>query len=163
MSILAWNCQGSGGPSTIGILKRYLRSTGAELAFVSETKCSREKAVNRIARLPLQNCEIVPSQGRGGGLWLIWSDSISVTILETSKHFIVAWIQLNPSAAPWILFAVYGDCKDRANTHIWERIEHYVNDKTLPVCTIGDFNCISDKGEKQGGNSRFKPTVVHAT
>lgn len=48
-------------------LRRYLRSTGAILAFISETKCSREVAVRRIAGLPLQNSELVPSRGKGGG------------------------------------------------------------------------------------------------
>lgn len=67
MSLLSWNCRGSGGPSTVAILRRYLRSTGAVLAFVSETKCSREVAVRRVAGLPLENSELVPSRGKGGG------------------------------------------------------------------------------------------------
>lgn len=151
MSILSWNCQGSGGPSTIPILRCYLRTTGADLAFISETKCSKHKALRRIARLPLPNSEIVPSQGRGGGLWLLWSNSISVSILETSTNYIVARIQVTPAAPPWVLFAIYGDYDDRANDPIWERIEHYTANAALPLCTIGDFNCITDQGEKTGG------------
>ena len=133
-----------------------LRTTGADLAFISETKCKKHKALRRIARLPLSNSEIVPSQGRGGGLWLLWSDSISVSILETSINFIVARIQVTPAAPPWVLFAVYGDCDDKANNSIWERIEHYTANAALPVCTIGDFNCITDQGEKTGGSKVFK-------
>lgn len=156
MSLLSWNCRGSGGPSTIPMLRRYLCSTGADLAFISETKCSKTKAERRIARLPLPNSEIVPSRGRGGGLWLLWNDSVSVSILESSLNFIIAKIQINPSAKPWVLFAVYGDCEDRMTNHIWEKIEQYTNDPNIPLCTIGDFNCILDQSEKAGGNAQFK-------
>lgn len=140
----------------IHILRRYLRTTGADLAFLFETKCSKAKALRRIARLPLTNSEIVPFQGRGGGLWLLWADSISISILETSRYYIVVRIQTSPAALPWIHFAVYGDCDDRANNSIWERIEHYTSNAALPVCTIGNFNCISDQGEKSGGSHVFK-------
>lgn len=156
MNLLSWNCRGSGGSSTIPTLRRYLQSTGAHLAFISETKCSKEKSVHRISKLPLSNFEIVSSRGRGGGLWLLWSDSISVSILETSRYFIAAKVQINPGSPAWILFAVYGDCEDRLNDCIWGRIEHYASDQNLPVCAIGDFNCISDISEKAGGCSNFK-------
>lgn len=126
------------------------------MAFISETKILKERSVNRISKLQLPNFEIVPSRGSGGGLWLLWSDSVSVSILETSQFFIVAKFQINPSSPAWVLFAVYGDCEDRVNSFIWDRIEYYATDQTLPVCTIGDFNCISDIGEKVGGNPNLK-------
>lgn len=156
MSLLSWNCRGSGGSSTIPILRRYLRSTGAAIAFISETKCSAVKARRRIARLPLTNAEIVPSRGRGGGLWLLWADEISVTILQSSLNFIVAKIKIGPMAQPWLLFAVYGDCNDRKNDEIWNTLSRYVIDSGLPVCAIGDFNCITDIQEKEGGSEVLK-------
>ena len=137
-------------------LGRYLRSTGAVIAFISETKSSEKNARKRIAKLPLQNCEIVPSRGKGGGLWLIWADGVSVQILETSFSFIAARVQLTPAAKPWLLFAAYGDCNDRRNDEIWEKISYYTRNNSLPVCAIGDFNCITGQQEKQGGNSKTK-------
>lgn len=118
MNLISWNCRGSGGPAIVPIIRRYLRSTGAELAFLSETKCSRNKAEQCIARLPLTNAEIVPSVGRGGGLWLLWSDDISVEVLESCSYFIIAKIQQKPTTQPWILCGVYGDCDDRNNGFI---------------------------------------------
>lgn len=108
MNIFSWNCRGSGGLATILTLRRYLSYTMAELAFISETKYSKEKAINRIADLPLANYEIVPSRGRGGGLWLLWNDTISVKIIEVSDSFIVAIVQKGVAAKPWMLIGVYG-------------------------------------------------------
>ncbi|XP_078154766.1 uncharacterized protein LOC144550656 [Carex rostrata] len=156
MSIFSWNCRGSGGPSTISTLNRYLRSTGALLAFISETKCSDRLARKRIARLPLQNCEIIPSRGRGGGLWMIWANEVMVSVLENSFSFIVARVQFGPAAKPWLLFAAYGDCDDRRNNEIWSKLSDYSSTNNLPVCAIGDFNCITEQSEKQGGSSKLK-------
>lgn len=157
MSLLSWNCRGSGGLATVPTIRRYLRSIGADLAFISETKCSQVKAKQRIARLPLNNSEIVPSIGRGGGLWLLWSDNVSVSIIESTFYYIVAEVQLQPHLQPWLLFATYGDCDDRMNFQIWDRIRHYIHHSGMPLCTIGDFNCIMDPNEKTGGVFTFKP------
>lgn len=119
MSILSWNCRCLGGVSTIPNLRRYIRSTGADLVFILETKCNKEAAIRRIAQLPLPNSKIVPARGQGGGLWMLWANEISVEILESNLFFIAARINLRPRAQPWLLFAVYGDCSDAANSFIW--------------------------------------------
>lgn len=62
MSLFSWNCRGSGG-STISTLNRYLRSTRAAVAFISETKCNEEVARGRIQHLPLNYYSIIPSRG----------------------------------------------------------------------------------------------------
>lgn len=89
-------------------------------------------------------------------LWLLWSDAISVKILESCFYFIIAEIKLQPNEDSWILFCVYGNCEDRQNNHIWDRIIQYAQNPNKPLCAIGDFNCISDQQEKQGGSSLFK-------
>ena len=111
----------------------------------------QKRAIKRIASLPLANCEIVSSNGRGGGLWLLWSHEISVEILLTSSFFIIAKIQKDSQSQPWILIAVYGDCKDHNNHFIWDTMEQYIRDSGLPVCTIGHYNVILDYSEKKGG------------
>lgn len=156
MSLLSWNCCGSGGATTVPTIWRYLQCTGADLALIYETKCSRFQAEKCISKLPLKNAEIVPSNGQGGGLWLMWSDSVSVAILETNIYYIVAEIRLLPNADPWILFGVYGDYGDRVNDIIWNRIQHYAQASGMALCAVGDFNCISDQAEKQGGSTQFK-------
>ena len=87
---------------------------------------------------------------------MIWANEVSVTILEINFSFIVAKVQLGPAAKPWLLFAAYGDCDDRRNDEIWNKISDYTANSNLPLCAIGDFNCITGQNEKQGGNSKLK-------
>lgn len=155
-TVLSWNCHGSGGLATIPTLRRYLQCTGAELAFISKTKCSKKQAIKRIANLPRANNEIVASKGRGGGLWLLWNDTISVKIVEVSEFFIIAVIQKDPNSQPWMFIGVYGDCVDHQNETIWTRIEFHILNSGYPVCAMGDFNSITNSKEKVGGSKEVK-------
>ncbi|KAJ4801583.1 reverse transcriptase [Rhynchospora pubera] len=156
MSLVAWNCCGSGGRATIPNLARVLQSTKACLAFVSETKCGTKKATRRIKKLPLKNHEVVPSVGSSGGLWLLWDDMVQVKVIERSVYFIFAEVKLIPSENPWLLGAIYGDPHDTVTEYIWDRIVHYSTSDPRPLCVIGDFNSIYAPFEKFGGTSRVK-------
>lgn len=87
---------------------------------------------------------------------MLWANEISVSVLETSFSFIVAKVQLGPAAKPWLIFAAYGDCDDRRNDEIWRKLSDYATNNDLPVCAIGDFNCITGQNEKQGGSQIVK-------
>lgn len=93
---------------------------------------------------------------REGGLWLLWANEIKVKVLESSFFFIAAEVQIGPAAPKWILFAIYGDCDDRENGEIWSKLSGYVNSSNLPVCAVGDFNCITGSKEKAGGSAVLK-------
>ncbi|KAJ4755626.1 DNAse I-like superfamily protein [Rhynchospora pubera] len=156
MSILSWNCRGSGGDATILSLARYLHSSRACLAFISETKCSFSQATTRISRLPLRNAEIIPSVGKSGGIWLLWNDDAIVDVVERSHFFLFAKIKLNYANEPWLLGAIYGHPNPMVQNYIWDRVTHYASTQNLPLCIIGDFNCILGVEEKMGGSTKLK-------
>lgn len=87
---------------------------------------------------------------------MLWANEIIVTVLESSFFFIAAEIQFGPAAQKWLLFAVYGDCDDKENDFIWGKLSGYVNSSGLPVCAVGDFNCITGSKEKSGGAVKLK-------
>lgn len=120
MSYLSWNCRGSGGPATVQTLKRYLHSTGAVLAFVSETRCNERRARARITQLGDFEFEVVKSVGKSGGLWAIWRSDLKVSVLEKSFHFI--FVRIEDPENPTVLGMVYGDPHHALNGYIWERI-----------------------------------------
>lgn len=150
MNVFSWNCRGSEGAATIPTLQLYLWCTGAKLAFISKTNCLKDIAEGKIGRLLLQNATIIPSKGRGGGLWLLWSDEISVSILESLCFLIVTKIKKYSLSEPWILLCVYGDNTDKANQYVWERMVHYIQNSGYSVCSFGYFNAIGDISEKMG-------------
>lgn len=152
MNILSWNCQGSGG-LTVSTLNRYLRCTGAQIAFISETRCGLVKAEQRTQLLSLSNHKVVASNGKSGGLWLLWSSQVNAQIIEADSNLIVAEISEQGVSYNWLLVAIYGDPTRRGNPLLWERIEAYTNQEGVPICIIGDFNSISCTSEKWGGSS----------
>lgn len=87
---------------------------------------------------------------------MLWANEISVEILESNLFFIAARINLGPRAQPWLLFAVYGDYSDAANSFIWGKLSQYISQSDIPVCALGDFNCVTGQQEKAGGNPVFK-------
>lgn len=70
MNLMAWNCRGLGGPSTVSQLKESLRFFKPELSFVCETK--RMKGfVGTVCRKG-DRWYIVELVGRSGGLLVGW-------------------------------------------------------------------------------------------
>lgn len=165
MSVLSWNCRGSGG-STISTLKRYIRCTGASITFVSETRCGIQVAEARLATLAPCNFCAVPSNGQAGGLWLIWDPGIDIRIIKQNINMIAAWVPKIGDKEAWILIAVYGDPHRRNNPNIWNEIEEFLEPQDMPVCILGDFNAIMSTNEKRGGvgalsadNRRFRAWI----
>lgn len=154
MNILSWNCQGSGG-KTVSTLNRYLRCTKAQIAFISETRCGVARAEERIRKLLLSNYIVVPSEGRSGGLWMVWGDDVSIIFLEKNKNLIAVRVREKGAVKDWILIGVYGDPSRVGNPEIWDKLESYVDEGEENVCLIGDFNAISSIHEKSGGRVQF--------
>ena len=122
MKLLSWNCRGSGG-TTIATLNRYLHCTGAEIVFLSETRCGGSVADRRVREANLCNYEIVDSAGRSGGLWLLWSNNYNIRVSKKKKHLIIAEVQERSGGPEWLLVAVYGDPARSQNRSIWAEIE----------------------------------------
>lgn len=79
MSLLAWNCRGSGMclySSTMTHLARLLISTKAHLIFLSETRNSKITPTALINHFNTHDAFVVPAQGLSGGLWLMWHDEV---------------------------------------------------------------------------------------
>ncbi|XP_078175152.1 uncharacterized protein LOC144568653 [Carex rostrata] len=152
---MAWNCRGSGG-STVPTLNHYLQCTDAKLAFISETRCGLQRANQRIKGLSLNNSIVVSSNGKSGGLWLIWDDSQAVSLISKNINLIAARVKGKGPHSDWILICIYGDPSRYLNPFIWEQIDNLIKDEELPVLCIGDFNAISSMDEKWGGSDVFK-------
>jgi hypothetical protein len=95
---------------------------------------------------------VVPSAGLSGGLWLIWSNDVTVQIIESTRHFIFARIKA-ADQVPWVLGAIYGDANHRNNGWIWDAIRRYSENVEEAFCCLGDFNAIPDMADKFGGSS----------
>jgi hypothetical protein len=81
MKALGWNCQGMGkslGSPKMCHLAKMIYATKAQVTFISEIKSSKVSANDLATRFNMCDAIVVPSRGRSGGLWLIWTDDVQV-------------------------------------------------------------------------------------
>jgi exonuclease III len=78
MSILSWNCQGLRQSSIVQELVAQVRAKSPSMVFLMETRRSAKRALNLKWRLGLKNAVGVDSIGQGGGLVLLWHESLEV-------------------------------------------------------------------------------------
>lgn len=102
---------------------------------------------------------IVPSQGRSGGLWLIWSDEIKVTVMDSCINWIAAEVEWKGSDL-WLLIGVYGDPNRVSNPEIWAHLDRIMGECDKDVALIGDFNALASVNEKWGGRVDLSPENI---
>jgi hypothetical protein len=91
-------------------------STGAQVTFVSETRSSKCTASQLKARFNLTGSFVVPSEGLSGGLWLMWTDEILLSVKFSNRYLILAVAQHIPTNVDFVLACVYGDPHHRFTT-----------------------------------------------
>ncbi|GJM98877.1 hypothetical protein PR202_ga15925 [Eleusine coracana subsp. coracana] len=93
MSLLSWNCQRSGrslSSPTSNHLGRLIVSTRAQLIFVSETRSVNTTRTQLINRFSMHEAHVIPVAGQSRGLWLMWKDDVSLTVVQDSHYLILA-------------------------------------------------------------------------
>lgn len=79
---------GLGSPRAFRDTKEFLRSSKAQLVFLSETRSDNAKIKPLMHAVNMDNCHSVFISNMAGGLCLIWSKDIDFTILSSTKNYI---------------------------------------------------------------------------
>jgi len=93
MSTLSWNCRGLGNLRTVQALRSIVAKEAPNLVFLMKTKIPRKRQhkMKEIQQsIGFTQGLIVPSEGRSGGLALLWKPETYVNIKGYSKWFIDA-------------------------------------------------------------------------
>jgi hypothetical protein len=157
MKIIGWNCQGAGkdldNSNKMEYLARLMHSTGAQVTFVSETRSSRYKSSHLNSRFNTANSFVIQSTGLSGGLWLIWSDEVNVSIKFSNHYMILAVVGHIATNVDFALACVYGDPHHRHTRMIWEQISSFSNDNLgKPLVCLGDMNDIMSEADTTSVN-----------
>ncbi|XP_055802719.1 uncharacterized protein LOC129871761 [Solanum dulcamara] len=85
-----------------------------------------------------------------GKIWLFWNKDVDCRILENEEQLITCEFNhvMNPNQ--FIVTFVYAKCKDHLRRPLWDSMLQQ-SATSLPWCTLGDFNVITDPQEKLGG------------
>jgi hypothetical protein len=90
-------------------LSRLMNSTGAQISFILETRSSRYNSSQINAHFSTAGSFVVPSNGLSGGLWLLWSDEVKVSIKFSNHYVILAVVVHITTNVEFALACVYGD------------------------------------------------------
>ena len=154
MSLLSWNCRGSGGSlrsCKMKHLARLMSSTHAQVTFISETRNSRITANELNNHFLISDSFVVPAVGFSGGLWVMWTDDVDVNIVSFSHFYVLACVVQKSSASSFNLVCVYGDPHHQQTNSIWNDVFSFVvQNQGRPTLCIGDLNNIMHANEKWG-------------
>ena len=148
---------GAWEPCTINALKKLVQAEAPNLAFLMETKLplkSMKRMSNIKHSLGLTQGLVVPSEGRSGGIALLWKSETNVHIQSFSRWHIDAVIDSGSCTGKWCLTSFYGNLDIGGRPESWARLSQLATMNNLPWMCVGDFNEILNVTEKQGGSDR---------
>ncbi|KAL2939333.1 hypothetical protein RDABS01_000165 [Bienertia sinuspersici] len=94
---------------------------------------------------------MVDARGRAGGLAMMWSEDLDVTLRKMGERFIDVSIK-EVNNLTWRLTGVYGWSEGNQKYKTWNLLQKLGEENSLPWAIMGDFNEVLLECEKKGGN-----------
>ncbi|GKV25513.1 hypothetical protein SLEP1_g34945 [Rubroshorea leprosula] len=156
MKIVSWNCRGAANQNSLNHVLELKRIHSPAIMLIMETKLNGERAHNMASRI-FPNCHVVDSDGLAGGIWLLWdANKVSIDIIFSSNQAIHAMVKVcNHSVISnfeWFFSGVYGRPQFDIRSLLWHELSDMAKHINLPWIIAGDFNDVTEQGEKFGGN-----------
>lgn len=101
--------------------------------------------------LGFTDLEFVPAIGRFGGLILCGQLDIHTHIILANNNVIHCTIQRSTTDDPWHFSAIYAPPYPSDRARFWEVLLDIGHSVQGPWCLLGDFNCVLETHDKQGG------------
>ena len=129
------------------------------ILFLMETKLTVREMEPIKSELGFSSMLAVSSEGRKGGLAMLWKPDVVIDTQTYSPHHIDVQV-LVPSTQPWRLTGVYGYPEEQMKPETWRLIRHLKNRSNLTWLCIGDYNEILHSEEKNGRHPRPLPPMA---
>ena len=127
-----------------------MKSKNPTLVFLSETKAIVNWMKGFQRKLEFTQGILVPSDGRSGGLAMIWLEGVDVRFMSCSHSHIDVVVHGERGISPWRAMGFYGH-PDTSKKHTsWELLETLKNQSTLSWVVFSNFNEIVHSEEKLG-------------
>ena len=127
-----------------------MKSKNPTLVFLSETKeiVNWMKGFQR--KLELTQGILVSSDGRSGGLAMIWLEGVDVRFMSCSHSHIDVVVHGEGGISPWRATGFYDHPNTSKKHTSWELLETLKNQSMLSWVVFSDFNEIVHSEEKLG-------------
>jgi hypothetical protein len=110
-----------------------------KIVFLSEIRQNKRVVEAICRRLGFEHCFPVCVKGKGGGLVLMWSKSVSVELINFSPHHIDVKIS-EPNEIKWRSTFVYGEPRVQDRHLMWDLLRRIKPCTSEPWFMVGDFN-----------------------
>ena len=154
MRLFSWNCQGLGNPWTVRALHNLVKMKVPQILFLCEIRQDSVCVEGVRCRLGFKGGFNAPQSGGGGGLALLWDDSVQVVIKSFSNSHIDAVVEESGGGNPWRFTGFYGQPESCRRVDSWNLLKSLGNQAAVPWVCAGDFNEIVKQSEKEGGSLR---------
>lgn len=155
MKILAWNCRGIGGSSTVSQLKESIRFHNPDIVFLSKTKQKKEIMRKVGQQLKCEDRWLVKDPiGRKGGLFVTWDQRVDVQQVWLHEFYIEMKVRsVDGNSDLWIIL-IYASTDLRERQEQWEFLQKRKQQWGSHWILGGNLNDIKCKEEKKGGKQR---------
>ena len=93
-----------------------------KIVFLLETKIKKKAMEKVMEKIKFVNGLIVPRNGRGGGLAMLWKREVDLEIMGYSKSFIDAIITEQSSGFKWRITGFYKNLEAHRRKDSWENL-----------------------------------------
>ena len=128
----SWNCQGFGNPQTVNVLKRAWEKETPICVLLMEIKLSTNQLNAKKQYWDYNQGLMVSSEGRIGGLALLWKPDTKVHVKNFSHWFIDAHVFCETTGICWRLTGFYGHLKTSKREETWTLLESLSQTNHLP-------------------------------
>ncbi|KAG7541952.1 Endonuclease/exonuclease/phosphatase superfamily [Arabidopsis thaliana x Arabidopsis arenosa] len=149
----------AGNPMTVRRLKEMHSNISPDIIFLMETKNSEESVIKTLQWMGYSDMKLVsPHSPGGGGLALLWNQTVSLQILSECHNFIDTRIEAEGKS--FFATFIYGEPDQSKRKEIWTQLSALGQSRSEPWFLTGDFNDIIDSSEKLGGPARPEGSFV---
>ena len=127
---------------------------GSQCCVSDGNKNKKECNGKVMEKIKFVNGLVVPSEGRSGGLAMLWKREVQLEIMGYSRNHIDAIVTEQVSGYRWRITGFYGHPKTHKRNESWDELVALNRKFKLPWLCFGDFNEILSMSEKLGGAMR---------
>ena len=136
------------------MLHSLVQQYNPNIVFLMETKVGIKRMVKVKERIGLPNGLVIPSEGKSGGMALLWVRDLDVEIKSFSRYHIDA-IVIDPKVGfKWRMTGFYGNSETSLRKESWSLFRFLNSQYWMLWMCLGDFNEIVSTREKSGGPNR---------
>lgn len=153
MNMLCSNFHGVGNAATIHELAKKFAPT---ILYIIDTQINRVRVEALVGTLGYDITYAIDSQGRSGGIGILWNNLVKIEILGYWFIMFIALCVLDPGEEAWRLSCVYREAQMHLRPQNLGCVKRHKTSSTLPWLCIGDFNevlhpdaheCIGERGD----------------